>query len=336
MDHTALYLPGDELEGLANTEEFVEAVEEGFRYRGEGSPATPPSRISGKDALITSYTAIFPEWNVMGGYMYAVGDDVWYTTPLFEAETGRLLAILDGAAWNPYKTGAVGAVGTEYLAREDASTVGVVGSGGIAEATLETVATVREIEAVDVYSPTPTSRAEFATTAETNLDVDATAVETSDEAISDVDIVIVATDASTPVIDGEQLSPGTHINAMGAAHPKRELDVATFERAEKYVPDIRGRVFGHSVQERFRSASGFLAAFDEQKASEMTVHAELGQIVGGDIPGRTDPDEITIVDSVGTAIETVSSAYLLYQKALDKGLGTDITNIPRHAMTDQS
>jgi alanine dehydrogenase len=336
MDHSVLYLSGDELTELADPGEFVEAVEEGFRYRGEGSPATPPSRISGENALITSYTAIFPEWDIMGGYMYAVGDDVWYTTPLFEAETGRLLAILDGAAWNPYKTGAVGAVGTKYLANEDASTVGVVGSGGIAEATLETVATVREIEDVDIYSPTPESRAEFATTVEESLNVDATAVETSDEAISDVDIVIIATDASTPVIDGEQLSPGTHINAMGAAHPKRELDTTTFERAGKYVPDIRGRVFGHSVQERLRSANGFLTAFDEQKASEMTIHAELGQIVGGDIPGRTDPDEITIVDSVGTAIETVSSAYLLYQKALENNLGTDIKNIPRHAMTDRS
>ncbi len=336
MDNKALYLSGEELAGLATAEEFVSAVEKGFRYRGEGDRATAPSRLSGENSTVTSYKAIFPEWNVMGGYMYAVGEDTWYTTPLFEADTARLIGILDGAVWNPYKTGAVGAVGTDYLARADASTVGVIGSGSVAKGTLETVATVRDIEHVDVFSPTPESRETFATELSEELDTTVQPVESSAEAISDVDIVITATSASEPVIDGEHLSPGTHVNAMGAAHPKRELDVTTFERATKYVPDIRGRVFGHSVQERYRTARGFLAAFDEGKASEAMIQGELGQIVGGEAPGRTDPDEITIVDSVGTAIETVSSAYMLYQKAAEQGLGTEIANIPRHEAADLS
>lgn len=334
MDNTALYLSGEELAGLATPEEFVSAVEDGFRYRGEGSPATAPSRLSGDGTTVTSYKVIFPEWNVMGGYMYAVGEDTWYTTPLFEADTARLMGILDGAVWNPYKTGAVGAVGTDYLARDDASTVGVVGSGGVAKGTLETVATVRDLTSVKVFSPTPESRAAFATEVGEQLAADVRPVDSSAEAISEVDIVIVATNASEPVIDGDHLSPGTHVNAMGAAHPKREIDVRTFERARKYVPDIRSRVFGHSVQERYRAASGFLAAFDEGKASEATIHGGLGQVVGADVPGRTDPDEITIVDSVGTAIETVSSAYMLYEKATERGLGTDITNVPRHEAAD--
>ena len=330
MGTEILYLSGEDLVGLADPEEFVDAVRTGFEFRGNGDPATSPSRIACEDSLVTSYTVIFPEWNVMGGYMYSVGEDVWYTTPLFEVETGRLLAILDGAVWNPYKTGSVAAVGTDVLARDDATTVGVVGSAQISRASLETVATVRDLEDVKVFSPTPSSRESFATEMDEELSADVRAVESSDEAISDVDVVIVATDAGSPVIDGEKLSPGTHINAMGAAHPKRELDVATFERTDKYVPDIRGRVFGHSVQERFRSASGFLAAFDEHAVSENTIHGELGQIVAGNIPGRTDDEEITVLDSVGTGIETVASAYMLYEKAKEQGLGTTVDNIPRH------
>jgi alanine dehydrogenase len=330
MEGPQLYLSGRELNDLATQAEIVDAVHEGYALRGDGDPATSPARIGTDDSVITSYTVSFPEWNVMGGYMYAVGDDVWYTTPLFAVDTGELKAILDGAVWNPAKTGAVAGVGTEYLAVEDASSVGVVGSAQIARSSLEAVATVRNIKTVEVYSPTESSRVDFAENVRADLNIDAEPVESSGEAVSDVDIVIVATDSPEPVIDGEHISPGTHINAMGAAHPKREIDVETFRKVDKYVPDIKSRVFGHSVQERQRSARGFLEALDANAASENTLYGELSQLAVGRLPGRTDDEEITLVDSVGTAIETVSAAHMLYERAVEEGLGTPIENIPRH------
>lgn len=330
MEGPQLYLSGRDLKDLATPAEFVDAVHDGYAYRGDGDPATSPARVGTDESVITSYTASFPEWNVMGGYMYAVGDDVWYTTPLFAVDTGELKAILDGAVWNPAKTGAVAGVGTEYLAAEDADSVGVVGSAQIARSSLEAVTAVRDVETVEVFSPTESSRAEFAESVRADLGIDAQAVASSAEAVSDVDILIVATDAPSPVIDGEHVSPGTHINAMGAAHPKREIDVETFRKVDKYVPDIKSRVFGHSVQERQRSARGFLEAFDANAVSENTLHGELGQLAAGRLPGRTDEDEITLVDSVGTAIETVSAAHMLYERAVEQGLGTPIENIPRH------
>jgi len=330
MVRQQLYLSGKDLKGLATPSEIVDAVRDGYAFRGEGAPATAPSRIGTDDSVITSYTAAFPAWNVMGGYMYSVGNDVWYTTPLFDVDTGELKAVLDGAVWNPAKTGAVAGVGTEFLATEDASSVGVVGSAQIARSSLEAVMTVREIETVEVFSPTESSRIEFAESVEADLGVDAEAVSSSAEAVSDVDIVIVATDAPEPVIDGEHISPGTHINAMGAAHPKREIDVETFRKVDKYVPDVKGRVFGHGIQERRRSARGFLEAFDANAVSENTLYGELGQLAAGRLPGRTDDEEITLLDSVGTAIETVSAAHLLYEKAVEQGVGTPIDNIPRH------
>jgi len=330
MAKDTLHISGRDLKGLASPPDIVDAVRDGFRYRGEGAPATAPARIGTEKSVITSYTAVFPEWNVMGGYMYAVGEDVWYTTPLFAADTGELLAILDGGVWNPYKTGAVAAVGTEALAREDASSVGVIGSAGIAKASLETMATVRDLESIEVYSPTEANRVSFAREVTDELGVDVNPVSASAEAVANVDIVVVATDSPTPVIEGEHISPGTHINAMGAAHPKREIDIRTYQKVDKYVPDIASRVFGHSIQERRRSARGFLEAFDEHAVSEATIHGELGRTVAGQIPGRTSDDEITLVDSVGTAIETVSAAYMLYERAQERGLGTPIENVPRH------
>ena len=334
MGKQQLYLSGRDLKGLATPAEFVDAVREGYAFRGAGAPATSPSRIGTDDSVITSYTAAFPEWNVMGGYMYSVGNDVWYTTPLFDIDTGELKAILDGAVWNPGKTGAVAGVGTEFLAAEDASSVGVVGSAQIARSSLEAVMAVREIETVGVFSPTESSRVEFAESVRQELGVDAEPVSSSAEAVSDVDIVIVATDSPEPVIDGEHVSPGTHINAMGAAHPKREIDVETFRKVDKYVPDIKSRVFGHSVQERRRSARGFLEALDANAVSENTVYGELGQLAAGRLPGRTDDEEITLLDSVGTAIETVSAAHMLYERAVEQGVGTPIDNIPRHESDD--
>lgn len=330
MEGSQLHLSGRDLKDLAEPAEFVDAVHDGYAFRGDGDPATSPARVGTDDTVITSYTASFPEWNVMGGYMYSVGDDVWYTTPLFAADTGELKAILDGAVWNPKKTGAVAAVGTEYLAVEDASSVGVVGSAQIAWSSLEAITVVRDIESVEVFSPTASNRDEFAEKAGSELGIDAEPVESSAEAVSDADIVIVATDAPSPVIDGEHISPGTHINAMGAAHPRQEIDIETFRKVNKYVPDIKSRVYGHSVQERRRSARGFLEALDANAVNENTLYGELGQLAAGRLPGRTDDDEITLVDSVGTAIETVAAAHMLYERAVDRDLGTPIENIPRH------
>src|SRR6056297_3153917 len=171
MERSQLYLSGRDLKDLVTPAEVVDAVRDGYAFRGEGAPATAPSRIGTDDSVITSYTAAFPEWNVMGGYMYAVGNDVWYTTPLFDVDTGELKAILDGAVWNPAKTGAVAGVGTELLAIEDASSVGVVGSAQIARSSLEAVATVRDIETVEVYSPTESSRVDFAENVRADLDI---------------------------------------------------------------------------------------------------------------------------------------------------------------------
>jgi alanine dehydrogenase len=317
----ALYLSGNELKGLATLPELIDAVRDGYRQRGEGAPAKPRTTLTNDDpgGLLTGYLAVLPETGAMGGYTYSGGfsaSDAWFLTPLFDAESGEPLAVLDGAWMNPLKTGAAGAVGLDALAREDATELAVIGSGTQARSQLRAAAEVRAFRTVRVYSPTAEHRESFAAAFDRDLKATVAAVESSAAAVEGADAAITATRASDPVFDGDHLESGTHVTAMGQYHPKkRELGVGTIERAT-YVPDLRERVS--------QDAGSFLAALEAGRIDEDHVHAELGEVIAGEAPGRTDDAEITVFDSGGTAIETVAVAHLLYERALEEGLGTEI------------
>ncbi|PSP54336.1 ornithine cyclodeaminase [Halobacteriales archaeon QS_1_67_19] len=321
----ALFLTSEDVAGLATPAEYVHAVREGYRQRGEGAPARARTRLTSGDppGMLTDYAAVLPETGAMGGYMYAAGfgaEDAWFVTPLFDAESGELLALLDGASMNPFKTGAAGAVGVDALARADAATLAVIGSGPQARGQVRATATVRDLESVWVYSPTKGHRESFAGDLNEELDASVAAVASSAAAIEEADVVITATTASEPVFDGDLLADGTHVTAMGQYHPeKRELDATTIERAT-YVPDLRERVM--------RDAGSFIAAVEEGVVSEDHVHAELGEVVAGDAPGRRADEDITVFDSGGTGIETVAAAHMLYEKAKAEGLGSEISFAP--------
>jgi alanine dehydrogenase len=319
------FLTSDDVDGLATPADYVAAVREGYRQRGEGAPAEPRSRLDSADppGFLTSYGAILPETGAMGGYTYAAGfadRDAHFVTPLFDAETGRPLAILDGASMNPFKTGAAGAVGVDALARADASDLALIGSGVQARGQLRATATVRDLDRVRVYSPTPDHREAFAADFDDRLDADVSAVGSSAEAVDGADVVITATRASEPVVDGDRLADGAHVTAMGQYDPeRRELDHETVARAT-YVPDLRARAF--------QDAGSFLSALDAGAVDAEHVHAELGEVVAGVEPGRTSDAELTVFDSGGTAIETVAAAHMLVDRARAAGVGETVSFAP--------
>jgi alanine dehydrogenase len=320
-----LFLSSDEIAGLATPREYVEAVRAGYRQRGEGAPAEPRTKLLPDDppGMLTTYGAVLPDTGAMGGYMYSAGfgaRDAWFVTPLFDAESGELLAVVDGAHMNPYKTGAVGAVGVDALAREDATSLAIIGSGSQARGQLRAVDTVRDLDTVWVYSPTKENREAFAGEMDRELDGSVAAVASAAAAVEDADIVVTATTATEPVFDGDLLDPGTHVTAMGQYHAeKRELDATTIERAT-YVPDLRKRAT--------TDAGSFLLAMEEGVVDESHVHAELGEVVAGVVEGRTTEEEVTVFDSGGTGIETVAAAFMLYERAREQGLGTTVDFSP--------
>jgi len=319
-----LVLTSDEIDGLADPADYVDAVRAGYRQRGEGAPAEPRTTLTNADppGMLTGYTAVLPEQG-MGGYMYAAGfgaADAHFLLPLFDADSGEPVALLDGASMNPFKTGAAGAVAVDALAREDAETAAVIGSGAQARGQLRATAAVRDLASIAVFSPTKEHREDFAAGMTETLDAPVSAVASSDAAIEGADIVITATNAEEPVFDGDRLEDGTHVTAMGQYNPDvREVDAATVARST-YVPDLRARVE--------QDAGAYIRALAEGAIDEDHVHAELGEVVAGVEPGRESESEITLFDSGGTGIETVAAAAMLHERAVERGLGETIEVAP--------
>jgi alanine dehydrogenase len=320
-----LFLRSDELADLATPSDYVEAVRAGYESHGNEGSAEPRTKLAAEDppGMCTGYLAVLPEVGAMGGYTYAAGfgdEDVHFVLPLFDAESGRLVALLDGASMNPFKTGATGAVAVDALARADATTCAVVGSGAQARGQLRATATVREFERVRVFSPTAENRRAFAEEFDARLDADVTAVDSAADALDGADVVVTATRAERPVFEDADLPDGAHVTAMGQYdRDKREIPPATVARST-YVPDLRARAF--------QDAGAFLAARETGLVDDGHVHAELGEVVAGHRPGRTDDAEVTVFDSGGTGIETVAAAWSLYERAEERGLGRTIEFLP--------
>ncbi|WP_281194500.1 ornithine cyclodeaminase family protein [Halorubrum sp. F4] len=321
-----LFLTSADVDDLAEPADYVAAVREGYREIGEGAPAEPRTKLGRDDppGMLTTYVALLPETGAMGGYTYSSGfgeRDAWFMTPLFDAESGEPLAVIDGASMNPFKTGAAGAVAVDALAREDATEIAVIGSGSQARGQLRATATVRDFETVRVFSPTAENRKSFAAEFDDRLDADVRAVESASEALAGADVVITATTSSDPVIDDADVEPGAHVTAMGQYAPgKNELPPELVARAT-YVPDLRDRAT--------RDAGSFLAAVEANLVdAETGIAADLGEVVAGSHPGRTSDDEVTVFDSGGTGIETVAAAHMLYERAREAGIGETIDFAP--------
>jgi ornithine cyclodeaminase/alanine dehydrogenase-like protein (mu-crystallin family) len=214
------------------------------------------------------------------------------TIMLFKPETGEPLVIMDGTLITEVRTAAVSAVATKLLAREDASVLAILGSGVQARSHLEALCLVRPFKEVRVWSPRHAQ--DFA------REHGVRAAASAEKAVRGAHVVVTVTSSTSPVIRGEWLSPGAHINAVGACRPDwRELDDETLRRSRIYV-DSRDA----AIQE-----SGDIIAAGR-------IDAELGEVVLGTAHGRRTPDEITLFKSLGMAVEDVVTANLVYQKAL--------------------
>ena len=214
------------------------------------------------------------------------------TILLFRPETGEPLVAMDGRLITEVRTAAVSAVATDHLAHADASVLAIIGSGVQASSHLEALRLVRAFREVRVWSPR--RAAVFAE--EHGVDAAASA----EEAVRGADVVVTATTSPTPVLSGEWLSPGAHINAVGAPRPDwRELDDEVLRRAKVYVDS----------REAAMKESGDVIAAGE-------VLAEIGEVVSGAEQGRRSSEEVTLFKSLVLAVEDVATAELVYRKAL--------------------
>ena len=209
---------------------------------------------------------------------------------LFRPATGEPLVVMDGRLITEMRTGAVSAAATRSLARPDSSILAILGSGVQARSHLEALRLVRPFREIRVWSPR--NAAAFAERFEVRL------ARSAEDAVRGADVVVVATTSRTPVLSGEWLSPGVHVNAVGAPRPGwRELDDNVLRQAKLYV---------ESREAASRESGDVIAAGD--------IFAELGEVIGGARPGRQSAEEITLFKSVGVAVEDVAAAALVLQQ----------------------
>ncbi|HEV2492146.1 MAG TPA: ornithine cyclodeaminase family protein [Terriglobia bacterium] len=313
-----LLLTEEDVLALLPMARAIELVEASFLAQHKGEAINRPrQRILLPHASLHYMAAALPEDNLLGMKIYTVTRHSFrFVVLLYEASTGRLLALIEADHLGRLRTGAASGVATKYLARADATRVGVIGTGGQARTQLAAVTEVRKIAQARAFGRDTERRSTFCREMSNQLGIVVEPAESAEAAVSDADIVITATTSNQPVVRGDWLRPRTHINAIGANMARRrELDDAAIARAGVIVVD--------SLEQSREESGDLIQGFKSSPSRWEDVH-DLHEIVAGSRRGRKTDDEITLFKSNGIAIWDVAVAGYVYRQALEQGCGKKI------------
>lgn len=319
-----LVLREEDVRRVLTMPDTIRVLDLAFRQLASGEAQnTPRSRIvlpEGRGVLHL-LLASAPQQGVLGYKSYtAFRSGVRFAVTLYSAEDGRLLAQLEADWLGQMRTGAATGLATQYMARPEANLVGIVGTGGQARTQLMAVRAVRPVKAVRAYGRDDARRRAFCQDMEALLGVEVRPVATAEEAVRDAEIVITATTAREPIVDGAWLQAGTHVNVMGSNWAnRREVDDVTLQRSAIIAAD--------AVDQARLEAGDFIIPAAAGRFDFARV-VPLASIVSGATPGRTAPDEITLFKSLGLGIEDVTVAKHVYELARQQGLGEELDFLP--------
>jgi ornithine cyclodeaminase/alanine dehydrogenase-like protein (mu-crystallin family) len=275
---------------------------------GASAMAAMPAYLDMPKALGAKLITVFPR-NEGTPYESHQG-----ATLLFEAEHGCLVAIMDAGSITAIRTAAVSGVAARLLARDDATDLALLGSGVQARTHLEAMLVARPLRRVRVWSRARENASTFAADASRRHGIPVQPVETARDAVEGAAIICTVTSSREPVLRGEWLAPGAHINAVGASVPTaRELDTAAVARS---------RLFVDRRESALHEAGDFLIPRAEGAIGDDHIRGELGEVLLGQCRGRESPDDITLFKSLGIAVEDVAAAVHIYQKGRERGIGT--------------
>ncbi|MBN4064984.1 ornithine cyclodeaminase family protein, partial [Dehalococcoides mccartyi] len=285
-----------------------------FRARSAGEVRNEPRhRLSVGRGVMNFMAASWPKKGWAGHKSYVPGDA---RVTLYDTNGAGLLAIIGAAKMGQVRTGAASGIATKYMARENSSTVGVIGTGNQAETQLEAVCATRDIKEAKVFSRTPEKREKFAATMGERLGVNVIAVDSKEAAAEGMDILVAITSSVEPVITGDMVKPGMHINAAGNnSWMKRELDTAAVAKADLVACD-------DIDQSKIECGELMRAVEVGHFAWESLI--QLDRIVGGLRSGRNSADDITLFESQGVAFEDIAVCGRLYNMALERGIGVEL------------
>jgi ornithine cyclodeaminase/alanine dehydrogenase len=312
-----LLITENEVENLLDMRTTLDAVEEILRQHAEGRAT---NRVRRRVALPTSGLNVMfagaPQIGAVGlkAYTVARGGARFYTM-LFDPGSGELLSIMQSDKLGQLRTGAASGVATRHLAREDASTLGIYGAGWQAESQLEAIAAAKRLDRIIVYTRTERTRKTFAEKMSEKIGQEVETTHFPEEPAAQ-NIVVTMTSSKEPVLHGEWLKPGAHVNAAGSNFLfKREIDQDVVKRASLVTIDSR--------EELGLEAGNLLQAVETGVVLPEAVR-ELGQIIAGQVPGRTSPEEITLFASQGIALEDMAVARIVYDRAIEQGVGREV------------
>lgn len=316
MSHSLRYLSAEEIDSRLDFPALIDALSEAFkadietplrhhhaieREEGEAALLLMPAWTKEKEGsfLGTKTVTVFP-----GNLAKGIGS-VAGTYLLMSGDTGEPLLTIDGHRMTLWRTAAASALAAKYLARDDASHLLLVGAGALAPYLARAHAAVRPIKKLSIWNRTP-ERAEALAHELSGETFKTEIVSGVESAASEADIITCITLSQTPVVSGGWLKPGAHLDLVGAFRPNaRETDDAAVRRSRVYVDTRRGAM---------KEAGDIVMPIAAGVLKESDVQGDLFELCRGQAKGRETAEEITLFKSVGTALEDLAAAMLLWKK----------------------
>jgi len=330
-----LLICDEDVKDILTYEETIDAVEESYRQYGLGQAGVealiwgnPPPfrsemRVFGKNlphlspeirsvnqsvAYLEKTGMVFIRWS------FHLGNRRGNMSYLIAARTGEILAIIKAPSIMRMRVGSIGAVGVKYLANKNSRIVGVIGTGKVGKAQIEAISNVMNIEAIHAHSGRRKDQ-KFASEIEKRLGIDVISSDRIEDVVRKADILVTSTNSTKPIIHGEYVDEGIHINAVGADCPQKiELDHSTLKKADKIIIDSEQSL--HTAELKIPIEKGIITLEN--------IYGNIGEIVAGVKPGRESSKEITIFKNMGMTIPYVTINTLIYEKAMEMNLGSKI------------
>jgi alanine dehydrogenase len=318
MPASPIYLTEADVGCLVTVKDAIATLEELFATWGQpGTGNLPRQRAQLAGGAFNLMGAAYGAKGVHGLKAYAGLKGGQFHTLLYSSVDGRLKAMIEADLFGQMRTGAASGLATKLLAKADARTLAVIGTGRQSRTQVLAVCAVRPIRRVSVFARTAEHRENYARAMEKELGLEVRPAPTGEACVADADVVVTITKSAEPVCRAEWLAPGAHVNAAGAnSADRREVDAETVLRSAVKVTDHVEQAKVEAGEFRELVAAGKLAWADIR---------ELGELVTGKAKGRGSPSELTLFKSLGIALEDVAFGELVYQRALAAGAGRPIS-----------
>lgn len=321
-----LILNRNDVMSVLKMKDCIDVVEKAFTELANGTAVLPlRTNITPPDGLSLYMPAYLKEMKALACKIVTVykNNPKNYNLPvvigkvmLQDPDTGDVICIMDGGYLTAVRTGAASGVATKYIAREsDGQIAGIFGTGVQAQMQLLAVAEVRKLSKALIYDISNEAALKFINDLQGKVDFEIIKVLSPDEVL-EADIICTATSSPTPIFNGQKVKKGTHINGIGSHTPNaRELDSDII---------LRSKFIGDSKEGCFSEAGDIMIPLKEGIIDESHFFAELGEVITGKKEGRANDTEITIFKSNGLAIQDTATAKLIYDRAVEAGVGTEV------------